>query len=578
MATDDQEPIPAAQPSVAEVERLLNERDHLIHELEVHQAELEAQNQQLRESQGLLEESRARYAELYDFAPVGYCTLDPAGCVSEINLTGAEMLGKRRARVIGKPFALYLPESDRAAFRAHVHRRLTSPRGPAVVELTLVSPGRQPIVIQMVSTVAVDQAGAVVGCRSAFTDITEQKRAETALQLAVHMREEFLAIVSHDLRNPLNVVALSAEILKGCPTLDAQSLGQVDHIFHAITQMTRMLSDLLDLSSMDAGHLSMERKLEGVDALLSAAVEGARPAAAARSIRLETSFEALSLVAYCDRDRILQVLMNLIGNAIKFSRADSEVRIETRRTGEQTEFAVRDSGAGMSKSQLDHIFDPYWQAPTTAKQGTGLGLSIARGIVEFHGGRIWAESVLDRGSCFLFTLPCASDYAEEAAVEVRPLRAGTRSGPLSGMQLIVTEQVEVPRLAGGTILIVDDELATRTLLAELLETEGYDVVTAADGIKALEYLRATTTLPYLILLDLVMPNMDGWQFIEARSHERRFASIPVVLISGQLNARETARSLGLESYIEKPIAMASLREVLARVRDRGASDRTTSSF
>ncbi len=101
MATDDQEPIPAAQPSVAEVERLLNERDHLIHELEVHQAELEAQNQQLRESQGLLEESRARYAELYDFAPVGYCTLDPAGCVSEINLTGAEMLGKRRAHVIG---------------------------------------------------------------------------------------------------------------------------------------------------------------------------------------------------------------------------------------------------------------------------------------------------------------------------------------------------------------------------------------------------------------------------------------------------------------------------------------------
>ncbi len=575
MATDDQESVPAVQPRVIEVERLLNERDHLIHELEVHQAELEAQNQQLREAQGLLEESRARYADLYDCAPVGYCTFDPAGRVSEINLTGAEMLGKRRAHVIGKPFALYLSESDRAAFRAHVHRRLTSPQGPAVVELTLVSPGRQPIAIQMVSTVAVDHPGTVVGCRSAFTDITEQKRAETALQLAVQMRQEFLAIVSHDLRNPLNAIVLSSEILQGYPTLDAQSLGQVDRISRATTRMTRMLSDLLDLSSMDAGHLSMERKLESVDALLSAAVEGARPAAAAKSIRLETGLKAPSLVAYCDRDRILQVLMNLVGNAIKFSKADGEVRIEARRAGEQTEFSVRDSGAGMSKSQLDHIFDPYWQAPKTARQGTGLGLSIARGIVEFHGGRIWAESVLDRGSCFLFTLPCAPH--EELATEARTLHARTRSGPFSGKHPIVTEQVEMPQRAGGPILIVDDELDTRTLLAELLETEGYDVVTAADGVQALEYLRATTTLPCMILLDLVMPNMDGWQFIEARSHERRFASIPVVLISGQVNARETARSLGLASYIEKPIAMASLREVVARVRDHAASDRTTSS-
>ncbi len=573
MTTDDQEPSPTVQPRVVEVERLLGERDHLIHELEVHQAELEAQNQQLREAQGLLEESRARYADLYDFAPVGYCTLDLTGRVSEINLTGAEMLGKRRAHVIGKPFALYLLESDRTAFRTHLSRRLTSPQGAAVVELTLVSPSRQPIVIQMVSTVAVDQAGTAVGCRSAFTDITEQKRAEQALQLAVHMREEFLAIVSHDLRNPLNTIVLGSEILKWSPTLDAQSLRQVDSICHATTRMTRMLSDLLDLSSMDAGHLSMERKLERVDSLLSAAVESARPAAAAKSIRLETGLEAPSLVAYCDRDRILQVLMNLVGNAIKFSRADSEVRIETRRTGEHAEFAVRDSGTGMSKSQLDHIFDPYWQAPKTANQGTGLGLSIARGIVEFHGGRIWADSALDRGSCFFFTLPCAPD--EEPAAASRTLRTRTSTGPLSGSQPIVEDQVEVPRLAGGSILIVDDELDTRTLLAELLEAEGYEVVTAADGVKALEYLRAATTLPCVILLDLVMPNMDGSQFIEARSHERRLASIPVVLISGQVAARETARSLGIASYIEKPIAMARLREVLARVRDRAASDPTS---
>lgn len=251
--------------------------------------------------------------------------------------------------------------------------------------------------------------------------------------------------------------------------------------------------------------------------------------------------------------------MNLVGNAIKFSPAHGVVRIEAKRTRDHIELAVRDAGAGMSPSQLAHIFEPYWQAPKTARQGTGLGLSIARGIVEFHGGRIWAESVVDQGSCFCFTLPCESH--QEPAVEVSKTRVRTSSGPLSASHPIVQESVEA-----GPILIVDDELATRTLLTDALAADGYEVVTAGDGAKALEYLRATTTLPCLILLDLVMPNMDGWQFIEERSHDRRLAGIPVVLISGQVAARETARSLGLASYIEKPIALASLREVLARVR------------
>ncbi len=567
MATDTGESNEETNSRVAQVERLLDERDRLIHDLEVHQAELEAQNQQLREAQHQLEESRARYSDLYDFAPVAYCTLDPAGCVSEINLTGAAMLGTQRGRVIGKPFAVYVSEPDRATFRTHLHRRLSSPQGPAVVEFTLASSAKQPIVVQMVSAAARDRTGAVVGCRSAFTDISEQKRAEEALRLAVHMREEFLAIVSHDLRNPLNSVLLGSEILQGSPALDTASVGKIELIHNAAKRMSRMLSDLLDLSSMDAGHLSMERKTESVDALLSATVESASHSAAARAIQLDAVADEPRMVAFCDRDRILQVLINLVGNAIKFSSQSGRVRIEARRKLDQIEFAVRDSGTGIAKSQLDHIFDPYWQAPKTAKLGTGLGLSIARGIVEFHGGRIWAESDVGRGSCFFFTLP--SSPTQEPKADVTTLRARRKSGPLSGGPPIVKPPVEVSSVAAGRrlILVVDDERDVHTLLTDLLRGEGYDVVTATDGAEALEYLRAATTLPYLILLDLVMPNVDGWQFIEMRSHDPRLAGIPVVLISGQVAARETARSLGLASYIEKPIGVASLREMLARMRD-----------
>ena len=551
MSEDSREPI------TLERARLLDERDGLIHDLEVHQAELEAQNQQLREAQHVIEESRARYSDLYDFAPVAYCTLDPSGCITEINLTGATMLGTPRSRAIGKPFAVFVSPGDRAAFRTHLQARLASSEGQAVVELTLAAPDRQPIAIQLVSTVAVDRSGTICGCRSAFTDVSEQKRAEEMLRLAVRMREEFLAIVSHDLGNPLNSILLGSEMLLASSLLDAKSLDHVRIIHNASGRMSRMLGDLLDLSSMDAGHLSMERRPEPIADLLAATVESMNDTAAKKTIRLETVLGSSPLFAFCDRERILQVLTNLVANAIKFTPAGGHIRIEATRKLEEIVIAVRDSGAGMTKSQLDHVFDPYWQVAKTAKLGTGLGLSIARGIVEFHGGQIWVESEVDRGSSFYFALPYGP----------LPARSRVKSGPLSGSLPIVKQPTESVR-AGGAILIVDDEPDVHVLLTDLLRGEGYDVVNAVDGVEALAYLRAATTLPFLILLDLVMPNMDGWQFMEECRQDDHLAGISVVLISSQVTARETARSLGLASYIGKPIARPVLLETVSRVRER----------
>jgi PAS domain S-box-containing protein len=539
-----------------------DERDRLIHDLEVHQAELETQNQQLREAHHQLEESRARYSDLYDFAPVAYCTFDPAGCITEINLTGAAMLGMERSRLIGKPFAVFVSPPDRAAFRTHLQRRFLVPQGPAVIELTLASSAKQPIVVQMVSAVARDHGGTIVSCRATFTDITAQKDAQEALRLAVQMREQFLAIVSHDLRNPLNSILLGSEILQRASTLDTQSSNKVKLIHNAATRMSRLLSDLLDLSSMDAGHLSIERKPESVDALLAAVLDAGQSSAAESGIRIETKVDEQGLVAYCDHDRILQVLMNLVGNAIKFSRRNNRVCIEARRTQDEIEFAVRDFGDGIEGSQLEHIFDPYWQAPSTAKLGTGLGLSIARGIVEFHHGQLRVESVVGRGSCFFFTLPAPPSIDWPAT----PPRARRGSGPLSGGHLIVKDRLEAsPPGERGPILIVDDERDVHMLLAEMLRDEGYEVATASDGAEALEYLHGAPTLPCLILLDLVMPNVDGWQFLEQRAHAPHLAGIPFVLISGQVAARETARALGLAGNMEKPIGLAPIREMLERL-------------
>lgn len=425
------------------------ERDRLIGDLELNKVELETQNRQLREAQHLLEESRARYSDLYDFAPVTYCTLTLSGCIAEINLAGAELLETSRANLIGTPFELYLSTTGHVAFRAYLEQRRGVGQEHLAVELVLASTSSSSKVIQMVSTYVHDRDGAIVGYRAALTDITELKRAETALRLAVRMREDFLAVVSHDLRNPLTSISLAAQILVDPHNRGFDALAVIERIDRAATRMARMLSDLLDLSSMDAGHLSMEPKVERVGPLLMAIVESCRASAAQKSIRLEVALEAPNLVAYCDRDRVSQVVVNLVVNAIKFSHQGDLVTIEARQYLDCVEIAVRDSGVGLDASQLEHIFDPYWQVAATAKKGTGLGLSIAKGIVEMHGGRFRVESTQGRGSSFIFTLPTAP-----VSTETERARRPSSPGPLPRTRSAELAAVVAPMQ--HSVLVVDD--------------------------------------------------------------------------------------------------------------------------
>jgi len=541
---------------------LTQERDRLIYDLEVHQTELEVQNRQLRDTQQLLEDSRTRYSDLYDFAPIAYCTLDLSGSIVEINLAGAALLEMPRGQLIGKPFPVFVSQAERAAFRHYWSQRRSVSNEQTAFELTLRTSSKSPTTIQMINAPALDRERTVVGYRTVLTDITELKRAENALRLAVRMREDFLAVVSHDLRTPLNSIMLGSEVLLHAQAVGSAGADHLGRITRAATRMSLLLGDLLDLSSMDAGQLSMDRQMVSIELLLATLVESLEANVAQKSLQLDVELEVPHLVAYCDRDRIGQVLTNLVGNAIKFTRRGGQIRIGARRHVDGVELSVRDSGAGIEALQLEHIFDPYWQAASSAKKGTGLGLAIAKGIVEIHGGSIRVESKAGAGSSFFFTLPAAPTPGHSAAVPVA--RKASTSGPLSIIHLAGRERVSPP--AHHRVLVIDDELDTRELLGSLLRDEGHDVSTAADGAEALEYLRGSDALPSLILLDLVMPVMDGWEFLEARGRDPRLNGIPVVLISGQLASRETARALGLASYIEKPIAAATVIEMMAGIR------------
>jgi PAS domain S-box-containing protein len=536
------------------------ERERLIHDLEVHQAELESQNHQLRETQEMLEQSRARYANLYDFAPVAYCTFDLNGVIREINLTGATLLGAARARLIGKPFFACAPMTDTLAFANHLNECLAS-RGPCTTELTLLPLNREPLVLQVVSAPYFRTDGALAGCRSALTDISVRKKAEDALRLAIRMREDFLAIVSHELRNPLSTILLGAELLLKkvalAPEGRQQGRPQLESILRSAKRMARLVADLLDLSSMEAGHLSMQRGTHDLGDIVATALAIVEPAAAQKSIRLKRRLPPEQLATDCDRERIVQVLLNLVGNAIKFTPEGGTIEVEARAVADKLLCAVRDTGIGITSEQKRHLFKPYWQAESRDHQhGAGLGLSIAKGIVEFHGGKLWIDSGPGPGSTFTFTLsPPAAGH--------RPLtRAGAPDAAAPRRELTPSP---IPGRDRGTVLVVDDDADTRSGLSGLLVSEGYQVLTAGNGQEALACLLRMETRPVVILLDLMMPVMNGWAFLAERARDARLAGIPVILISGQADAHKTASEFGLAGYIEKPIASANLLRAMQSV-------------
>lgn len=539
------------------------EREALIHDLEVHQVELETQNQQLRETQALLEESRARYADLYDFAPVAYCMFDANGCIIEINLNGAALLGLDRSSLIGKPFTLLISQLDRGAFLKHLKACLG--RDQATTELVLTLKTKTPIIIRLMSSNVLYGTSAMVGCRAVLADISAQKQDETALLHAIQMREDFLAIVSHDLRNPLASLAMGTQgllrmIPEGAPGL-AGSRRMLELMQRAADRMYRLLEDLLDLSSMDAGHLSMHRKSHDVTELVIAVIDIVGPLAAKKSIRLAAKSEAKPLLAYCDRDRIIQVLLNLISNSIKFTPEGGLVEIATALRSDEVLVSVRDTGVGIASPQLAHVFDTYWQAETTPGKGVGLGLSIAKGIVEFHGGKMWAESELDQGSTFTFTLPTSGtdssqDDANNSSSQLAAIRAG-QDQPSPG------DGPAPP--SSQLILVVDNDEDIRDSLAGILSAEKYTVATFPQGAAALKYLQKAKSKPLLILLDIDMPVMDGWQFLAHRAQDEELAKIPVIVISGAKTGRAVRALLGQDSYLPKPIEISTLLHKVAHL-------------
>jgi PAS domain S-box-containing protein len=407
-------------------EPITHEQQRLFHELEVHQIELELQNRTMRETQGSLEDSRAKYAELYDYSPVGHVTLDSAGVIRELNLMGASLLGKDRRYLHKRPMRSLLAPESRRLFDAHLRACFKSDH-PLTVELSVPLADGGLRTLELVSMPA-PAAGRAPGseraiCHSALIDISARKddearrddllrREQEARALAESvskLKEDFLTIVSHELRTPLAPMMMWIKALRTGGMSDSLRARAIDALDTCLAIQVAMIDDLVDVARGRHGKLRIARRPIDLQSVVGAAIEALAPSAAAKNIAVALEVDPTPTWVAGDPTRLQQVVGNLLSNAIKFTDESGHVALSLRTRGDTVVLTVRDDGQGIEPALLGSIFEPFRQhedGTVRRHGGLGLGLTIVQQLVAQHEGDVAAQSDgKGRGALFTVTLP-----------------------------------------------------------------------------------------------------------------------------------------------------------------------------
>jgi PAS domain S-box-containing protein len=405
-----------------------------------------------------------------------------------------------------------------------------------------------------------NEEGVIVGASKIARDITAQKesqqklaQAHAELKRADQMKAEFLATLSHELRTPLNAILGWVQILKDGASLD-DLRESIPAIERNVRTQSQLIEDLLDMSRIEAGKVSLDLQHLDLAAVVTAGIETVRPAALAKEIRLTTAFSSLNGIVTGDKNRLQQVVWNLLSNAIKFTPKGGHIHVVTKRVNSHVEIWVTDTGQGIAPEFLGHVFDRFRQADATTTRrhgGLGLGLSIVKHLVELHGGSVRVESEgAGQGATFIVSLPlqCGRQKEETATEKRRNGAADHAAGK--------------PELKGIKVLIVDDEADSIAIVQRVLERQGAEVCAADSVEKAIEdFVRFG---PQVVLSDIGMPGQDGYELIRRIRQLPGGQKVPAVALTALARAEDRTRAVraGFQLHIAKPVDFVELVAVV----------------
>lgn len=360
------------------------------------------------------------FAAILNIAADAIISIDERQNIVHYNQGAETIFGWTAAEAVGRPLDILIPERFRAVHRLHVGTFGASPNVARKMGHRREISGLRKNGEEFPADASISKLNTENGrlYTVVLRDISDRKRAEEEQRLlyqnaqkANRAREEILGVVSHDLQNPVSAIAMCAQALENLPDGNETTRKELASAIREATRwMKRMISDLLDVSSIEAGKLSMTFQPADVEFIVQSAIAMTEAMAQERSIAVtaEPLFNLPQI--YADAERIGQSLVNLISNAIKFSSFGSTVTVCAATEDNHVVFSVTDSGSGIPEQNLPHIFNRYWQSRQAARRpGAGLGLAIVKGIAEAHGGQVWVESAVGKGSTFYFSIPCVAN-------------------------------------------------------------------------------------------------------------------------------------------------------------------------
>jgi PAS domain S-box-containing protein len=488
-------------------------------------------------------QAEAKYRSIFDNAVEGIFQLSPEGKWLSANPAVAGIFGYKSveefmAEANSKSPRMYGDAVRRREFLGQLNERGVVAR----FESQCTHPDGGKIWVSESAHVVRDAESGVDHIEGTIEDITERMEAEEARREVERMKNEFVSVVSHELRTPLTSIRGSLGLLAAgrMGELSSQAQRMIGIAVSNTDRLVRLVNNILDIERLESGQITMDKQMCDVASLMSAAADVMRPMAEKLSITLAATPAEAQL--WADPDRITQVITNLLSNAIKYSPHKGTVWLSAELRDSEILFIVKDQGRGIPSDKLESIFHRFQQVDTSdarEKGGTGLGLAISLSIAKQHGGNLWVKSRPGEGSSFYFTVPGAQAKKAEAP-----------------------QHVAVPATA-RRVMVCDDDASVRSVIGSMLESQGYEVVLAASGQEAVE--RAAKQHPDAIMMDIIMPGMDGWQAMAALKENSETSNIPIIVTSALRPATEGPSGETVPAWLQKPVDEGKLSRTLEQV-------------